>query len=167
MYFSKKDIKYADVRKFNNRVKRQLISRYSNSEYVIDMASGKGQDLQKYVDAKINNLLMLEIDESAIDELIITMKSSILNKLWIERIDYPPNIIYYKPTFQLSIAQMNLTDPSVKNIKQLSEFSQFQKNKIENGNVECRTGCAFISIFIHFFFFHFSPRCGRLNYHTL
>lgn len=131
VYFSKKDIKYADVRKFNNRVKRQLISRYSNSEYVIDMASGKGQDLQKYADAKINNLLMLEIDESAIDELIFTMKFNILNKLWIERIDYPPNIIYYKPTFQLSIAQMNLTDPSVKNIKQLSDFSQFQKNKID------------------------------------
>lgn len=132
VYFSKKDNKYADVRKYNNRVKKQLISRYSNSQYVIDMGSGKGQDLQKYTDAKIGNLMMLEVDKSAIDELIFTMKPGILNKAWVDGIDRPPNIATYKPQFQLSVSQINLIEPTKKNIEQLSlKFLQFKKNAVD------------------------------------
>jgi len=87
-YFEKTDDSYKAVRKFNNYVKDNLIRRYCNSfrkpKKVMDMASGKGQDLQKYVNAKVRELMMLEIDINAIDELI-QRKYDILGKAFIDK----------------------------------------------------------------------------------
>jgi hypothetical protein len=68
-YFVKQDDKYEDVRRYNNKVKSQLIKRYKFHD-IIDLASGKGQDLFKYVSLRVHNLTLIEIDKSAIDELV-------------------------------------------------------------------------------------------------
>lgn len=71
-YFKKQDDEYRTVKKFNNYVKNLLIQRYKaeGHDSVIDLAAGRGGDLAKYTNAGIKNLLMLEIDINAIDELL-------------------------------------------------------------------------------------------------
>jgi hypothetical protein len=130
IYFSKNDLKYKSVRKFNNRVKDLLIARYSNSDYIIDIGSGKGQDIKKYSDAHISNLLMLEIDKDAIYELI-SKKNIILEKVWIDNIDYSIDIINYEPNFQLYISEMDLNQPININIKKLNIFTNYKEKNID------------------------------------
>jgi hypothetical protein len=70
-YFQQTDNKsYTASRKFNNFVKKELINMYSDTKWVIDLASGKGQDLFKYLDCNIPNILMVERDYDAISEII-------------------------------------------------------------------------------------------------
>jgi hypothetical protein len=74
--FEKKKKTYEHVVKYNSFVKGLLIERMSSklnqntSTYVIDMASGKGQDLFRYYNSNIKKMLMIEIDKDAIDVLI-------------------------------------------------------------------------------------------------
>lgn len=70
LYFKKQDSDYKSVKKFNNYVKNLLIQQYKNMDIIIDLASGRGGDLQKYVNSGTKNLLFLEYDMDAIDETI-------------------------------------------------------------------------------------------------
>lgn len=69
MYFKKQDDTYIIVKKFNNNIKNTLIQRYTDGEAVMDLASGRGGDLYKYAHS-VKNLLMLEKDINAVDEII-------------------------------------------------------------------------------------------------
>ncbi len=69
-YFEKSDSSYQYVRKANRFVLGIIIARYAGAKYLIDLASGKGQDLMQYYEAKIETLLMVERDISAIDNII-------------------------------------------------------------------------------------------------
>jgi SAM-dependent methyltransferase len=127
-YFEKTDDKYKSARNFNSYVKSQLISRNYGAKYVIDMASGKGQDLGRYYFNKIKNLLMLEIDQSAIDELI-TRKYDIAKKI---RIDAPIKINSISESTNLLISQMDLNQPSELNINKIeSIFKNFKSNSVD------------------------------------
>lgn len=64
----KKEI-YIPLTKFNAFVKAQLIRQLENSEWITDLASGKGQDLFVYNGFNIKNGLFLEIDKLALEEL--------------------------------------------------------------------------------------------------
>lgn len=79
MYFKKQDMTYQHVKKFNNYVKKLLIMRYKN-DTILDLASGRGGDLNKYIAANTRNLIMLEIDINAIEE-VIDRKYNILTKI--------------------------------------------------------------------------------------
>lgn len=69
-YFaSKKTMIYRPITKFNAFVKAQMIRQLENAEFVIDLASGKGQDLFVYNGFKIKNLLCIDNDKDALDEL--------------------------------------------------------------------------------------------------
>lgn len=57
-------------RNFNSYVKFVLFSRFKNSEWIIDIASGKGQDLFRYNQVECKNVAFLEIDKVALSELI-------------------------------------------------------------------------------------------------
>ena len=131
-YFEKADNKYKSVRKYNSFVKGILIKRYTGSATVIDMASGKGQDLGRYYGAGIKNLLMLEIDQSAIDE-IITRKFEFTNKLWIDGIDRPIQIANYTPqSTSLVVAQMDFNSASSENILKIeSHAKKFKKAEVD------------------------------------
>lgn len=70
-YFKEHDVDiYRPVRSFNSFVKSQLFEKLHDAEWVIDLASGKGQDLFRYAAAGIKNVLFIEKDVDAIDELI-------------------------------------------------------------------------------------------------
>lgn len=70
-YFHKEDSgEFAAARAFNNYAKRALITRYRGSENVMDMACGRGGDLGKYSKSNMKNLLMIDIDRNALDELL-------------------------------------------------------------------------------------------------
>jgi hypothetical protein len=127
-YFEKTDQGYRAARGFNNYVKTQLMARNSGSENVIDMASGKGQDLGRYLNAKIKNLLMLEIDQSAIDELI-TRKYDIAKQLWIERIDSPIKIGTPSQSTNIIVSQMDLNQSYNANINKIHNLTDIFKTK--------------------------------------
>jgi hypothetical protein len=117
-YFQKKDDAYLFVRKFNNYVKNVLIARH-RADQVMDMASGKGQDIKKYVDAKVKELLMIELDNDAIDELI-KRKFDIIGKMYIDDIYAPVDLRTYKPQgCKLSVRQLDLNNSHKKNIEVL------------------------------------------------
>lgn len=69
-YFkSTKKKKYQYLTKFNNFVKAQLIRQLEFSNFVIDLGSGKGQDLFIYNGFNIKNMLFIDIDKKALIEL--------------------------------------------------------------------------------------------------
>ncbi len=113
-YFQKSDDKYFAVRKFNNYVKKILIQRH-NARAVMDLASGKGQDLDKYISAGVKKLLMLEIDMNAIEE-IIQRKYTIMRKIHIDEPSSDINIADEKMNgCELSVLHMDLNAPWKKN----------------------------------------------------
>ena len=61
--------RYEKVRHFNSYVKSRLME-FRNPGIVIDLASGKGQDLNRYAKLRPGKILFVEYDETAIQELI-------------------------------------------------------------------------------------------------
>ena len=77
LYFRKNDSEiHRYIRRFNNMVKAQLIKHVTNWEYtpnswVIDLGSGKGQDLYKYlINKSVRNVLMVDNNENNLYEII-------------------------------------------------------------------------------------------------
>jgi SAM-dependent methyltransferase len=58
------------TRAYNSFIKSKLLENFRDTEWVIDIASGKGQDLFRYAKYGIKNVLFLENDDIAISELI-------------------------------------------------------------------------------------------------
>ena len=101
-YFQQDDnSQYTYIRKFNNFVKSQLTQMYAKKktkadsiDWVIDLASGKGQDLSKYIECNIKNILMIDIDDMGLME-IINRKHNYINdktikhvsKIYIKKLD--------------------------------------------------------------------------------
>jgi hypothetical protein len=76
-YFRKNDSEiHRHIRRFNNMVKAQLLEHVTNWEYsqhswLIDLGSGKGQDLHKYlINKSVNNVLMIDNNENNLYEII-------------------------------------------------------------------------------------------------
>ena len=63
---------YKTVRNFNNYIKAKMFEQFKDEKLVIDMASGKGQDLFRYSKYNMGSegILFLEIDKIALMELI-------------------------------------------------------------------------------------------------
>ncbi len=71
MYFQESDnILQKASRNFNSYVKSELFKKFKGTDWVIDLASGKGQDLFRYSTNGMKNVLFLEIDKIALTELI-------------------------------------------------------------------------------------------------
>jgi hypothetical protein len=77
LYFRKNNSEiHFYIRRFNNMVKAQLIEHVTNWEYtpnswVIDLGSGKGQDLHKYlINKSVRNVLMIDNNENNLYEII-------------------------------------------------------------------------------------------------
>ncbi len=70
-YFKEHDNEmYKEQRSFNSYVKSELFERYKNKERIIDLASGKGQDLFRYSKINTRNIIFLEIDDDGLFEII-------------------------------------------------------------------------------------------------
>ena len=61
---------YRTVINYNSRAKNSLISNYKNYGFVIDLASGRGQDMFRLNDIGIKHGLFIDIDGNALSELI-------------------------------------------------------------------------------------------------
>ena len=60
---------YKALTKYNGFVKAQILRQLENSDWIIDLASGKGQDLFVYNGFYIKNGLFMDIDKDALVEL--------------------------------------------------------------------------------------------------
>lgn len=60
---------YKDMRSFNSYVKSQILEKHKTA-YAIDLASGKGQDLNRYASNNFEHVLFVDIDKSALQELV-------------------------------------------------------------------------------------------------
>lgn len=92
-YFQKHNSNLHKVsRKFNSHVKYIIFNKISEYSNVLDIASGKGQDLYKYEQRKISRLICVEKDQLAINELI-NRRYSLRNpmKLDIKQLDLLDN----------------------------------------------------------------------------
>ena len=70
-YFAKKkDTKYQAQTAFMSFVKGHIISQISRSNWVIDIGIGKGQDLGRYINSNVYNLIGIDVDASALAELV-------------------------------------------------------------------------------------------------
>lgn len=110
-YFKVDDnIIYKFIRKFNNFVKDHIIKSYKqqNTNWVIDLAAGKGQDLFKYIECNISNILMIDNDLSALSE-IINRKYDYINNNKIKSLS------------KIFIKHLNLIDLYKKNITELTK----------------------------------------------
>ena len=106
VYFSEnKQEKYKFLTKFNNFVKAQLIRQLENSENVIDLASGKGQDLFTLHGFGVKNMLFIDFDKEALAELN-SRKYNLNNKQFY--------MFNFKPskTFKIETLQADLTKPA-------------------------------------------------------
>lgn len=61
-------------RAYNRYVVSQIFQQYRGTQYAMDLASGKGQDLFRYAECEIKNVLFVEIDKTALMELISRKK---------------------------------------------------------------------------------------------
>jgi hypothetical protein len=70
-YFSRnQSSEHMAVRKYNSFIKRSIINQQNGSKKIVDLASGKGQDLFTYINNGVCDLLMIEKDSDAIDEIV-------------------------------------------------------------------------------------------------
>lgn len=111
-YFAKSKGKdYRPMTAYNNFVKAQVLQQLADADYVLDLMCGQGQDLFKYVGWKVKNLICVDQDAKALDELR-TRSAHIPDPKWYV---YPP-----KPQhagIKLSVLQYDLS----KNIVKLPE----------------------------------------------
>ncbi len=77
-YFKESDVDaYRAMRNYVSFVKTKLLEPYIDVNYVIDLGSGKGQDLNRYRAIGAKNLICLEFDIDALAELTSRKYSSI------------------------------------------------------------------------------------------
>lgn len=62
-------------RNFNSYVKSEIFKKFRNTKWVMDMASGKGQDLFRYSSNNMRNIIFIELDRTALMELIVRKHS--------------------------------------------------------------------------------------------
>lgn len=82
-YFKNSDDRYFAPRKFNNYVKNQLIELHSKQislDWAIDLCSGNGQDMDKYINCKFKNVLFTDVDYDGLTEIINRKYKYIDNK---------------------------------------------------------------------------------------
>jgi hypothetical protein len=115
-YFQEDGHAYRSMRKFNNYVKKILIdinSKHMDLGWVLDLGSGRGQDLYKYIECGFKNILMIDNDYDALMEIInrkytyVEMKPNRKNNFSDELINNNCKIFIY---------HANLTDPYKKTL---------------------------------------------------
>lgn len=113
VYFKKHDVDiYKPLRTYNSYVKEQLFKPHKETTWAIDIASGKGQDLFRYIRSEIPNVLFIDIDKTALYELI-SRKYSFSN----------PHSKYYlsDASININILEANVNDKFTKILKKIKE----------------------------------------------
>jgi hypothetical protein len=61
---------YKPMTSFNSFVKTTLLAKYANTEWIVDLAAGHGQDMFRISDIRIRNALFVDNDVQALSELV-------------------------------------------------------------------------------------------------
>jgi SAM-dependent methyltransferase len=61
---------YRSMTAYNSYIKGQLLKPYHKSDWIVDLAAGKGQDMFRVSNAEIKNALFIDSDAQALSELI-------------------------------------------------------------------------------------------------
>lgn len=64
-----KDPRWRAITHYNNFVKSRIIMQLANARWVLDGCCGKGQDLLKYTSLQIPNIIMMDQDQAALNEI--------------------------------------------------------------------------------------------------
>jgi hypothetical protein len=77
---SKEDFFFENLRKFHNKIKEYLYNKYTNNcEYLLELCSGKGGDMHKWLYNNIKNIVGYDISSKHIDECIKRINNSNFN----------------------------------------------------------------------------------------
>jgi ubiquinone/menaquinone biosynthesis C-methylase UbiE len=110
-YFQESDSTlHKQSRAFNSFVKSQIFEQHKNTQHVMDIASGKGQDLFRYASNCMSEVMFVEIDKTAIMELIS------------RKHDYSKDD-KKRGSMHIMTQQLNLNQPFNDNIAKLSNSS--------------------------------------------
>ena len=115
-YFQRSSTSHVEMRKFNNFVKRSLINKHATSiehrhPILADLAGGKGQDFDKYINAGFKHILMIDNDQTALTELINRKHMYMTGKMRVNE----------KCSSELIIANLDLNKPYKKTLDSLSK----------------------------------------------
>jgi SAM-dependent methyltransferase len=94
-------------RSYNRYVVSQIFQQYRGTSYAMDLASGKGQDLFRYAECEIKNVLFVEIDKTALMELISRKK------------DFAKS--HNKQTLSITVQNLDLNANYKTNIEQITQ----------------------------------------------
>lgn len=78
-------------------MKTKRISSFQHAEWVVDLAAGKGQDLRRYLESDIGNLIAIDNDKAAIAELVrrrYEMAKTVTNSMGVSVIKTDLNTDY-------------------------------------------------------------------------
>jgi hypothetical protein len=113
-YFVKDEMKFIETRKYNRFVTSTVLQKISKISSVLDIGIGRGADVFKFNNMGTKYLVGLDIDLSALEELIFRYKTMIKkNKI--------------KP-MKLRIKQLNLNEPYEQNINEMIESGIIDNN---------------------------------------
>lgn len=111
VYFAQaKDSIYHAPTAYNSFIKSRLIGEASGSAYVLDIASGKGQDLMRYFQARVGTAIFTDRDPVALAELV-RRKNTVLRTMAKKKQEFHP--------MRIHIAQMDFLQPARDNIELL------------------------------------------------
>lgn len=112
IYFQEHDnVLQKASRNFNSYVKSELFKKFQNTKWIMDFASGKGQDLFRYGTYNMKNVIFLEIDKVALTELIT-------------RKHIYSNDDKFRNNMNILIQNVDLLDSYKKNIKKIKNVYQ-------------------------------------------
>jgi hypothetical protein len=112
IYFQEHDnVLQKASRNFNSYVKSELFKKFQNTKWIMDLASGKGQDLFRYGTYNMKNVIFLEIDKVALTELIT-------------RKHIYSNDDKFRNNMNILIQNVDLLDSYKKNIKNIKNVYQ-------------------------------------------
>lgn len=68
-YFGETEARYKPANNFSSYVKNQSMSQFSKCDWIIDLAAGRGADMHRWIHAGAKNVLAVDIDHKALEEL--------------------------------------------------------------------------------------------------
>ena len=146
-----RDLNISNLRKFHNYIKRHLIvsnSKDINAKYLLDIACGRGGDMQKWKEANLKYIFAFD-----------SHKESIVNKSSDGAIYRLKELLRYTKMPFIKFHNLNILDKDIlTTINKLEKYNNLNKNKLNNFNglydiVSCQ-----------FAFHYFSKNNDSLNH---
>jgi mRNA capping enzyme len=138
---------HQNLRKFNNSVKYTLINKFAKpGTWVIDLCSGKGQDIFKYIKAGVSNILFIDSNENNISEIV---NRKYINVDGVKKSNYNENYNenykkdYKKESTGIYVAGLDLNADCKENINKLMERG-IPLDKTQTKLVMCNFGIHYL-----------------------